>query len=82
MNNGAQDAGIDIAATADAEVQKSALAAMGVNSIASTENFLVQAGRLAGVTIAAPGATTKANAWLDATTEKIGLTPKRLEGRG
>ena len=82
MNNGAQDAGIDIAATADAEVQKSALAAMGVNSIASTENFLVQAGRLAGVTIAAPGATTKANAWLDANTEKIGQALKTLQGRG
>jgi post-segregation antitoxin (ccd killing protein) len=82
MNSGAQDAGIDIAATADAEVQKSALAAMGVNSIASTENFLVKAGRLAGVTIAAPGATTKANAWLDANTEKIGQALKTLQGRG
>jgi hypothetical protein len=82
MSNGAQDAGIDVAAIADGEVQKSALAQLGVNSIASMENFLVKAGRLAGVTIAAPGATTKANAWLDANTDKIGQALQVLQGRG
>jgi hypothetical protein len=82
MGNGAQDAGIDVAAIADGEVQKSALAQLGVNSIASMENFLVKAGRLAGVTIAAPGATTKANAWLDANTDKIGQALQVLQGRG
>lgn len=82
MGNGAQDAGIDVAATADAEVQKSALAQMGVNSISSLENFLVKAGRLAGVTIAAPGANQKANAWLDANTDKVGQALATLQGRG
>jgi hypothetical protein len=82
MLNGAQDAGIDVAVvTGDGEVQKSALAAMGVNSISAMENFLVKAGRLAGVTIAAPGAGQKANAWLDANTEKIGQTLKTLQSR-
>jgi hypothetical protein len=82
MGNGAQDAGIDIAATADAEVQKSALAQMGSNSISSMENYLVKAGRLAGVTIAAPGANQKTNAWLDANTDKIGQALSTLQGRG
>jgi hypothetical protein len=82
MGAGAQDSGIDVAAIADAEVQKSALAQMGVNSISSLENFLVKAGRLAGVTIAAPGASQKANAWLDANTDKIGQALQTLQGRG
>ncbi len=82
MAAGAQDAGIDIAAIADGEVQKSALAAMGVNSISTIENFLVKAGRLAGVAITAPGANQKANAWLDANTEKIGQALQTLQGRG
>jgi hypothetical protein len=82
MGNGAQDAGIEIASSADAEVQKSALAQMGVNSISSLENYLVKAGRLAGVTIAAPGSTQKTTAWLDANTDKIGQTLQKLQGRG
>jgi len=82
MGAGAQDAGIDVAAIGDAEVQKSALAQMGVNSISSMENFLVKAGRLAGVTIAGPAANQKANAWLDANTEKIGQALQTLQGRG
>jgi hypothetical protein len=82
MANGAQDAGIDIAATADGEVQKSALAQMGNNSIASMENYLVKAGRLAGVTIAAPSTGQKANAWLDTNTDKIGQALVKLQGQG
>jgi hypothetical protein len=82
MGNGAQDAGIDIAATADGEVQKSALAQMGNNSIASMENFLVKAGRLAGVTIAGPSTGQKANAWLDTNTDKIGQALVKLQGQG
>jgi hypothetical protein len=82
MAAGAQEAGIDVAAIADGEVQKSALAQLGVNSISNIENFLVKAGRLAGVTITAPGATTKASAWLDANTEKIGQALQVLQGKG
>src|SRR6185437_1155373 len=43
---------------------------------------LVKAGRLAGVTIAGPAANQKANAWLDANTEKIGQALQTLQGRG
>jgi hypothetical protein len=82
MANGAQDAGIDIAATADGDVQKSALAQMGNNSIAGMENYLVKAGRLAGVTIAAPTTGQKANAWLDTNTDKIGQALVKLQGQG
>ncbi|MGH2893769.1 MAG: hypothetical protein ACRDPM_10970, partial [Solirubrobacteraceae bacterium] len=82
MGNGAQDAGIDIAATADAEVQKNALAQMGNSSVSRMENYLVKAGRLAGVTMAAPGANQKANAWLDANTDKIRRALSALQGRG
>jgi hypothetical protein len=83
MNNGAQDTGIDIAAaTADAEVEKSALAALGVNSISGLENYLVKAGRMAGVTITGPTANQKTNAWLDANTEKIGQALGKLQSAG
>ncbi len=82
MGNGAQDVGIDIAATADAEVQKSALAQMGNNTISSMENYLVKMGRLAGVSIAAPGANQKLTAWLDANTDKIGQALVKLQGQG
>jgi hypothetical protein len=82
MNNGAQDAGIDVAAVGDAVVQSGALATMGVNSISSEENFLTKAGRLAGVPIAAPTPQQKTTAWLDANTEKIGQALKTLQARG
>jgi hypothetical protein len=82
MNNGAQDAGIDIASTADSAVQKSALAQMGNNSIAGMENYLVKAARLAGITIAAPSTGQKATGWLDANTDKIGQTLVKLQGQG
>jgi post-segregation antitoxin (ccd killing protein) len=83
MNNKAQDAGIDIAAaTKDGDVERSALAQMGNSSIAGMENYLVQMGRLAGVTIAAPGANQKVTAWLDANTDKIGQALVKLQGQG
>jgi hypothetical protein len=81
-NNG-QDAGIDIAAaTKDGEVEGNALAQLGNNWISGMENYLVKAGRLAGVSIAAPGANQKANAWLDANTDRIGQALVKLQGQG
>ncbi|HXD64415.1 MAG TPA: hypothetical protein VNV17_07355 [Solirubrobacteraceae bacterium] len=83
MANNAQDAGIDIAAaTKDAAVERSALAQMGNSSIAGMENYLVKMGRLAGITIAGPGANQKATAWLDANTDKIGQALVKLQGQG
>lgn len=83
MNNNAQDAGIDVAAaTKDAAVERSALAQLGNSSIAGMENYLVKMGRLAGVTIAAPGANQKATGWLDANTDKIGQALVKLQGQG
>jgi hypothetical protein len=83
MANNAQDIGIDIAAaTKDGAVERSALAQLGNSSIAGMENYLVKMGRLAGITIAAPGANQKATAWLDANTDKIGQALVKLQGQG
>ncbi len=83
MANNAEDAGIDVAAaTKDGEVEKSALAQLGNSSIPGMENYLVKMARLAGVTIAAPGANQKVTAWLDANTDKIGQALVKLQGQG
>jgi hypothetical protein len=79
---GAVDTAMDVAKLGDAETQKKALGTMSVSGIANEQSFLVAAGRLAGVTIAAPGANQGTNAWLDANTERIGQAIRALSDRG
>ena len=80
---GADNAAIDFARTADATVQTGALNALrSYNSkgVAGQQSFAIKAGRLAGVTVGAASGTSAA--WLDAQTDKIGDTFKKLEAAG
>jgi hypothetical protein len=81
--NGADNAAIDFAKTADSTVQTGVLNALrsyNNKGVAGQQAFAIKAGRLVGVTVGA--ATGTSAAWLDAQTEKIGETYKKLEAAG
>jgi hypothetical protein len=82
---GADNAAIDFAKTCDATVQTGALNAIRSYSGSGVEGIqteAVRAGRLVGVTVAAPTKGQSSAAWLEAQTEKIGETYKKLESAG
>jgi hypothetical protein len=82
---GADNAAIDFAKTCDATVQTGALNAIRSFSgggVEGQQTFAVRAGRLVGVSVAAPTKGQSSAAWLEAQTEKIGETYKKLEGAG
>ena len=81
--NGADNAAIDWAKTADSTVQTGVLNALrSYNSagVAGQRSFAIKAGRLVGVTVGAASGTSAS--WLEAQTEKIGETYKKLEAAG
>lgn len=82
---GADNAAIDFAKTCDATVQTGALNAIRSYSGGGVEGIqteAVRAGRLVGVTVGAPTTGQSSAAWLEAQTEKIGETYKKLESAG
>ena len=82
---GADNAAIDFAKTCDATVQTGALNAIRSYSGGGVEGIqteAVRAGRLVGVTVAAPTKGQSSAGWLEAQTEKIGETYKKLESAG
>ena len=82
---GADNAAIDFAKTCDATVQTGALNAIRSYSGGGVEGLqteAVRAGRLVGVTVGAPTKGQSSAAWLEAQTEKIGETYKKLESAG
>ena len=82
---GADNAAIDFAKTCDATVQTGALNAIRSYSgggVGGLQTEAVRAGRLVGVTVAAPTKGQSSAAWLEAQTEKIGETYTKLESAG
>jgi hypothetical protein len=82
---GADNAAIDFAKTCDATVQTGALNAIrsfSGSGVEGQQSMAVRAGRLVGVTVAAPTKGQSSAAWLEAQTEKIGETYKKLESAG
>jgi hypothetical protein len=80
---GADNAAIDWAKTADARVQTGTLNSLrsyNYKGVAGQQSFAIKAGRLAGVTVGAASGTSAS--WLEAQTEKIGETFKKLEAGG
>lgn len=85
VSQDAENAAIDFAKTADAAVQTGALNALRSYSgggVSGQQKFAVGAGRLVGVTVAAATAGQTSAAWLEAQTEKVGETYKKLEAAG
>jgi hypothetical protein len=82
---GAPNPAIDFAKTADTTVQTGALNTLRTYSgsgVSGQQTFAVNAGRLVGVTVGAAGASQSSAAWLEAQTEKVGETYKKLEAAG
>jgi hypothetical protein len=82
--NGAENAAIDFAKTADAPVKHGVIVALRghESGVAGQQSFIAKAGRLAGVTIPAAGAGQSPAAWLEAQTTNAGQTFKKLEEQG
>jgi hypothetical protein len=85
VSAGAENDAIDFAKTCDSTVQTGALNALRSYSgggVEGQQKFAATAGRLVGVTVAAPTAGQTSAGWLEAQTEKIGETYKKLEAAG
>lgn len=84
IDNKAENAAIDFAKGTDATVQTGALNSLRghYQGVANQQQFATKAGRLAGVTIPAAGASQSSAAWLEAQTEKVGEAFKKLDAMG
>lgn len=82
--NQAENAAIDFARTADAQVQTDALNALRgqVSGVVNQQHFVSKAGRLAGVTVPEATAGQTSADWLEKQTEAAGKTFKQLEAMG
>ena len=84
MANGAEDAAIAFARTADAEVQTGALNTLRghVSGVANQQHFASKAAKLAGLTVPEATAGQSSADWLEKQTQTAGQAFKKLEEMG
>jgi hypothetical protein len=84
ISNDAENAAIDFARQADADVQTGALNALRnrYRGVDNQQHFISKAGRLAGVAVPEAGAKQTSADWLEKQTTAAGQTFKKLEDMG